>query len=145
GDGGQIAGHFGGERGLPRGDEGVIGGLEVSGAVQVKIAAAKRGGEEHRTDGGDDGTAAQEAAPAFLACGLRLPCFRRNGWGRLLVFRSRFSGSRAFVFGGDGWRAFDAIVHPLVAFQNIVFEHASRSCCLSRHLRNETMSFRYET
>jgi hypothetical protein len=78
-DGGQVAGHFGGERGLPRGDEGIIGGLKVSGVVEVEIAAAQGRGEEHRTDGGDNGAATQEAGPVPFAGGLHLSCFRLNG------------------------------------------------------------------
>jgi hypothetical protein len=77
GDGGQVAGHFRGERGLPRGDEGIVGGLKTSGVVQVEIAAAQGKGEEHRTDGGHNGAAAQEVGPVPFA-GQRLSCFRLN-------------------------------------------------------------------
>ena len=91
-DGGDIAGHLWGERSLPRRDEGVVGRLEMLGVVQVDIAAAEGGGEKHRTDGGDNGAATQEAGPAPFAGGLRLSCFRLNGRGR------PFSG-RAFARG----------------------------------------------
>ena len=40
GDSGDVAGYFRSERGLPRGDEGIVGGLKTAGIVHVQIAAA---------------------------------------------------------------------------------------------------------
>ena len=51
GDGGDVAGHLGSERGLARRDEGVVGRLEMLGVVQIDVAAAQGRGEKHRTDG----------------------------------------------------------------------------------------------
>jgi hypothetical protein len=75
GDGGDVTGHFRSERGLPRGDEGIVGGLKTAGIVNVQIAAAQESGEQHRSDRGDNGTPMQEAIPGLLGW-LRPPFFR---------------------------------------------------------------------
>jgi hypothetical protein len=79
GDGGDVARDFRRNRKLPRGDEGIVGGLKVPGVVQVEMAAAQGRCEEHRTDGGDNRAATQEAGPAPFAGGPHLSCFRLNG------------------------------------------------------------------
>jgi hypothetical protein len=92
GDGGDVAGHFWGKRGLPRRDEGVVGGLKMFCVVHVDVGAGDRGGEKHGAYSGDNGAAMQEAAPSPFDDGRWLSCFRPNGRGRLF-------GSRAFVRG----------------------------------------------
>jgi hypothetical protein len=79
GDGGDVARDFRRNRKLPRGDEGIIGGLEMSCVVHIEVAAGDRGGQEHSADGGDNGAATQEAGPALLAGCLRPSGFRPNG------------------------------------------------------------------
>jgi hypothetical protein len=67
GDGGDIAGHFRSERGLPRCDESVVGGFEMSAVIQVDVAAGKCGGEKDGTDSGDNGAAMHHALVVLLA------------------------------------------------------------------------------
>src|SRR5262249_9364670 len=110
-----VSGDFRSERGLPRCDEGIVGGLEALRVVQVEIAVAHDSGEKHRTDGDDDGAATQQAFSALGAARLR-PLFfglsRQFGLLGVRAVRWQMSPRLDLLFRGGGRNEMRAFNYP---------------------------------
>ena len=115
-DFGDVARHFRGDRELPRGDEGVVGRLEMRRVIPVDIPGARRQQKRCGADRGPNGMAAQEAAARrFTLVAVALPVL---GLGlrtrpvsiRLCVGRfSRGGGPRSWA---PGWS--ERLVLPIL-------------------------------
>ena len=135
GNGGDVAGHFRRQRGLPRGDEGIVGRLKMAGVIDVKIAAAEDSGEQRRADRGNNRAAAQEIFLGLLGL-LRLRLFHFDGRCRPLGDRNfslqgiargrlRRPGSKVRFAGGrrNRFQALKLRECRLVPFQHTVLQH----------------------
>ena len=60
-DGGDVAGHFWRDRELPRGDEGIVGCLEMPGVVPIEVAEPARHAKKREAEQGSKRMPAQNS------------------------------------------------------------------------------------